>query len=151
VNYFAIGRDVLFAIALGFLVWWIYRAGEDRINAKDFKDLQTAVQRQGEILTGWRKESRDALDNLSKSVSSINAQPVVRHEWLRPPTDCPKPGVLPGASGQAGSADSSAGGLQSGRGSNAEGLRRDAILDAFKKRWETKLAEWRAEDAQWPH
>lgn len=148
---FSLVKDGLIAIAIGVLIYMVYRAGEDRVHAKDIQGLQDQIKRQGDILADWRKEAFDAQEKLASDVAAINAAPALQHRWLcSQPTNSPKPAVLPGAAGQADSSDPTGGGVQPGRGTDADGARRDAILDAFKKRWEIVLAGCRAEDAQWP-
>lgn len=149
--YLALARDAVIVLALAAVLYLVYRAGEDRVRVKDIQGLQDQMKRQGDVLTGWRKESADANAKLSSDVAAIHATPAIQHAWVCPQTSLGEPAVLPRPSGQASGGNPTGGGVRRGPGGNAEGTRRDQIVDAYKKRWETKFAEWRAEDSSWPH
>lgn len=150
-NYFTMAKDLVILIALGAVLYLVYRGGEDRVRAKDLQGLQDQMKAQGRILEGWRTESKDANDKLAKDVAAINAAAAnpVKHTWVCTQSGG-KPTVLSGSAGQADSGHPAGGGVQPGPGEAIDGDRRDAIVAGFKQRWETTLAGCRAEDAQWP-
>jgi len=148
-QYIAAAKDILIVLAIGIVVFLVYRAGEDRIHASDLNGLRDELKQQRTILGGWQKESNDATNKLSADVAAIRATPPVAHVWVHN-QPIPQPAVLPSPTVTPSAAGAPAGGVQPGRGADVDGARRDAILDAFKKRWEERLAEWRAEDSQWP-
>jgi hypothetical protein len=146
-RYIALARDIGIALALGFLVWKIFSAGEDKVKASDLKSLQAQITQQGTILDGWRQESTHANAQLSQDLATLRTPPAVPKPpvWL-----CDDPArsaetVLPAPASEAGSAHPAPGGTDEGR-------RRDIRpqIEAFKLKYETALAECRAEDAQWP-
>lgn len=153
-QYLAVARDLVILTAIGLLLWWVYRGGENAVKAGDLKALQADIQRQATIAEGWHKEATDATDKLSQDLAAIHAAPVVVHDWtpagLRDES-CPKQPVLPSAPAPAGSRDSEPGGAQPGRGDAAAADRRDFAVAQFKRKWEGVLAECRATLDQWPH
>lgn len=151
--YLALARDAVIVLALAAVLYLVYRAGEDRVHAKDIQGLQDQMKRQGDVLTGWRKESIDANAKLAKDMGKINAAAAtpVKHIWVCKQPAGGEPAVLPGTPSQAGGGDPTGGGVQPGHGGDADGDRRDAIVAAYKQRWEIVLAGCRAEDSQWPH
>jgi hypothetical protein len=152
-RYFAIAWHVALAIAVGILIYLVYRAGEDHVGSKDLKGLQDEIKAQGRIVDSWHKETTDAQAQLSKDVGIIRdaASKPQQHQWMRCAGTSQGDRVLPGPAGKAGDQLPAGGSLQSGDGSDVEGRRRDAVVAAFKERWETILATCRAEDSQWPH
>lgn len=151
--YLALARDAVIVLALAAVLYLVYRAGEDRVRAKDIQGLQDQMKRQGDVLTGWRKESIDANAKLAEDMAKINAAAAVpiKHTWVCKQPAGGEPAVLPGTPSQAGGGDSTGGSVQRGRGEATDGSWRDAIVAAYKQRWETTLAGCRAEDSQWPH
>lgn len=148
----ALARDIALVVGIGLLLWLVYRGGEDRAKASDLKSLQTEIQQQAKTLSDWRSEATHANEQLSKDVSAINAARdiPVQHVWVRD-TACPKPAVLPAATGQAGDLATPTGAVQPGAGEAAATDRRDGIVGDFKQKWEIILAQCRALDAQWPN
>lgn len=149
--YLAAARDIVILAAIGLLLWWVYRSGQNAVKASDLKGLQSEIQQQAKTLSDWRKEATDANEQLSQDVSAINAAAAipVQHVWVRD-TSCPQPAVLPTPAGKANGEPAAAGPVQPGVRTDAEADRRDAIVGDFKQRWETTIAQCRALDAQWP-
>jgi hypothetical protein len=139
-------KDGVIVLALAVIIYMVYRAGEDRVTAKDLQGIQDQMKRQGEILAGWRQESTDANSKLSADVAKINADAAGPHQpvWLCGQA-ASKPTVLPTPARKAGTSDPTG-------GRTVEGARRDIQpqLTAFKQRWELILAGCRAEDNSWP-
>jgi hypothetical protein len=150
-QYIALVRDTVLVVGVGLILLFVYRSGEDRLKAADLKGLQAEIQQQAKTLDTWRKESTNANDQLSKDISAINAAAAipVQHIWVREPS-CPQPAVLPTTTGQTSHEPPAAGGVQPGRGTDAETDRRDAIVGDFKRKWEIILAQCRALYSQWP-
>lgn len=145
----ALIRDTAVVTALGFLLWLVYRGGEDRIKASDLKDLQKQIQDQAKIEDAWHQEATDANIKLQNTMAAINAAPVVVHDWVRQPA-CLSESVLPAATGQAGPPRPDAAGVQPKRGGDAQADRRDGIVAEFKARWATELATCQSFLDQWP-
>jgi hypothetical protein len=142
-------KDGVILVVLAVLVFAVYRAGEDRVKSSDLTGLRNELKTQATQLTNWRKESSDATAKLSSDVAQINAAPPVVHTWVREQS-CPKPSVLSPPPSEAAGNSPAAGGVQPGLGELSEGSRLDQIVAEFKRKYETKFAEWRAEDSQWP-
>lgn len=151
VPWLTVARDIALVAGIALLLLWVYRSGQDRVKASDLKSLQVQIQQQAKTLSTWRQESTDANAQLSKDISAINAAAAVpvQHVWLRDPS-CPQHAVLPATSPQAREPPAAAGGVQPVGGDVLDGARRDRLVAAFKRRWETELAQCRALDAQWP-
>jgi hypothetical protein len=147
--YITLARDVGVAIALGFLLWRVFSAGEDRVKASDLKSLQVQIAEQARIVDQWHTEATAANDQFAKELHSINSAPVVVHDWVRTQPSCAK-AVLPGAASSPGGSAAAGGGDQPVSGATADGSRRDVILADWKRFWETRLAGCRLEHAQWP-
>jgi hypothetical protein len=150
-QYLTAVKDVLILIGVGLVLWFVWRAGTDHVGKKELSDLQAQISAQGKQVAVWRQESNDAQTKLSQDMQRINtaASTPVIHRWVcQQPS--PKSSVLPPASGKAGPVISSGGGFQSGTGAVPGNDWRDLATAAFKQRWETVLAECRAEDNQWP-
>lgn len=148
-QYLAVGRDIVILAAIGLLLWWVYRGGQNAVRAADLKALQAEIQHQADILSKWRGESNDAQATLSREVAAINAVPTVVHDWVQQPA-CPKPAVLPATAPKAGNSPPAAGGVQPGPGEAARADRRDFAVAELKRKYETAFAECRAVLTQWP-
>ncbi|MGH9821675.1 MAG: hypothetical protein ACREDR_00230 [Blastocatellia bacterium] len=151
-GYIALARDFIIVAALAAVLYLVYRAGEDHIGAKDLQGLQQQIAAQSKILADWRKESTDANTQLSTDLKAINlaAAAPIRHQWVCEPGTGQTSPVLSSPARQAGYGVPSAGSVQPELGAAPQPDRRDAILAAFKQRWESVLATCRAEDSQWP-
>lgn len=144
--YLALARDFGIALALGFLVWKIYSAGEDKVKASDLKSLQIQIAEQAKTLNSWRKESTNANDQLTRDLASLHAPaPDKPPVWLCNPPASPRSEVLSAPTSKARPQLPAAGGV-------LEGPRRDIRpqLEALKLKYETLLAQCRAEHAEWP-
>lgn len=141
-------RDIAVVAGIGILLWLVYRGGEDRVKASDLKALQRQIIAQAKIEDTWHKEATDANDKLNQTMASINAAPVVVHDWVRKPA-C-SAAVLPTPAGQAGASRADAAGVQPERGGDAESDRLDSIIAKFKVRWSTELATCQSFLDQWP-
>ena len=150
--YIALARDIAIVGALGVILWLVFRAGSDHVTAGDLKALQAQIATQAKITQGWKDQTDASNTHLASDLAAIRAAssaPVV-HSWLLDAPACKGSGVLPPSPIQTPGGNSSSGSLIPGSGSNAEGHRRDAVIAAFKARWETVLASCRAEDQAWP-
>lgn len=144
--YIALARDIGIALALGFLVWRIYGAGENAVKASDLKSLQAQITEQSQTLGSWRQESTNANDQLSRDLATLHAPAADKPPiWLCNAPPSPRSQVLPATAASADSAHSGAGGTDEGR-------RRDIRLqvESLKLKYETALAECRSVIAQWP-
>ena len=147
--YLALARDIGIALALAFLVYNIYGAGENADKAKELKALQVEIQKQAQTLASWQQESSHANAQLQKDLAAISTTPVVVHDWVRNPS-CPQPTVLPSAAPKARSEPSDVRAVQPGTGGVLTGDWRDRAVAEFKARWERELANYRTMDESWP-
>lgn len=145
--YIALARDLGIALALAFIVYKIYGAGENAVKVHDLKSLQAQIEEQGKTLNGWRQESTNANAQLSQDLATLRTPPAVPKPpvWLCDAPPSPRRAVLPTSAASTDSAHPSPGGSDDGR-------RRDIRpqLEAFKLKYETALAECRSVIAQWP-
>lgn len=140
-------RDAVVVVAIGIILWLVYRGGEDRVKASDLKALQKQLDKQAQIADTWHKEATDANDKLTQTLATINAAPVVVHDWVRQPACRP---VLSAPTGPASAPRPDPTGVQPERGGDAEADRRDSIVAEFKARWSTELATCQSFLDQWP-
>lgn len=144
--YIALARDIGIALALGFLVWKIYGAGENAVKVNDLKSLQAQIADQAETLKGWRQENTNANDQLTRDLASLHAPaPDKPPVWLCNAPASPRSEVLPAAAASTGSAHPAPGDADAGRGRDIR-----PQIEAFKLKYETSLAECRSVIAQWP-
>lgn len=144
--YIALIRDGLIVLALGFVLYKIYGAGEDKIKASDLKSLQTQIAEQAQTLAGWRQESSNANDQLSRDLATLHAPvPDKPPVWLCNGSSEPRSEVLPAPATSPDSAHPAPGGTDTGRGRDIR-----PQLEALKLKYETALAECRSVIAQWP-
>jgi hypothetical protein len=144
--YIALARDIGIALALGFIIWKIYGAGENAVKVSDLKSLQAQIAEQASTLEGWRQESTNANAQLSQDLATLHAAaPDKPPVWLCNDPASPRSQVLPTPAAGPDSPHSPVGGA-------VEGPRRDIRpqLEAFKLKYETALAECRAGFAEWP-
>lgn len=144
--YIALARDLGIALALAFIVWKIYGAGENAVKVNDLKSLQAQIADQAKTVDTWRQENTDANTQLSRDLASLHAPaPDKPPVWLCDAAPSPRRAVL---SSPAASTDSS----HPSPGGSDDGRRRDIRpqLEAFKLKYETALAECRSVIAQWP-
>jgi hypothetical protein len=144
--YIALARDIGITLALAFLVWKIYSAGEDRVHASDLKSIQAQIVEQGKTLDRWRTEKSNANDQLSKDMATLHAPAVDKPPvWLCDGPTSPRSEVLPAPAPKASPQLPAAGGVVQGPGRNIR-----PAIEALKLKYETALAECRAEHAEWP-
>lgn len=144
--YLALARDIGIALALGFLVWKIYGAGENAVKVSDLKSLQTQIAEQAKTLEGWRQESTHANDQLSQDLATLHAPAADKPPvWLCNAPASPRSPVLSATAASTDSAHTSPGGTDEGRRWDIR-----AQLEALKLKYETALAECRSVIAQWP-
>lgn len=144
--YIALARDIGIALALGFLVWKIYNAGENAVKVSDLKALQFQIAEQAKTVEDWHQESTNANDQLSRDLASLHAPaPDKPPVWLCNVPASPGRAVLPTPAASTDSAHPALGGTDDGR-------RRDIRpqVEALKLKYETALAECRSVIAQWP-
>jgi hypothetical protein len=144
--YIALARDIGIALALGFIIFKIYGAGENAVKVSDLKSLQAQIAEQASTLEGWRQESTNANAQLSQDLATLHAAATDKPPvWLCDRPASPRSPVLPAAAASPDSPHPAVGGA-------VEGPRRDIRpqLEALKLKYETALAECRAGFAQWP-
>jgi hypothetical protein len=142
--YIALARDIGIVLALAFLIYKIYGAGENAVKVADLKSLQTQIAEQARTLEGWRQESTDANTKLSQDLATLHADPKPP-VWLCNGPASPRSAVLPAAPASTDSAHPSAGGTN-----QRSELDIRPQLEAFRLKYETALAECRAVYSQWP-
>lgn len=146
----ALIRDIAIVAGIGLILWLVYRGGGNSVKAADLAALQAEVRAQGQILDHWHQESNNANATLTADLAKINAAAAIP---TRPVWVCSQPSqrksVLSPTAREAVDRDSPAGAALSGVGSDRL---RDIgpQLKEFEQRWETILAECRAEHDQWP-
>lgn len=144
--YIALARDIGIALALGFIIWKIYGAGENAVKVSDLKSLQAQIAEQAKTLAGWRQESTNANNQLSQDLATLHAAaPDKPPVWLCNDPASPRSQVLPAATAASPSVPASAGG-------NDIGSQRDIRpqLEVFRLKYETALAQCRDLYSQWP-
>ena len=144
--YIALARDIGIVLALAFLVWKIYGAGENAVKVADLKSLQAQISAQAETLAGWRQESTDANTKLSQDLATLHApadpKPPV---WLCGPTTGSRGKVLSATPAAPPSLAASPGGTDIGP---QRDIRPE--LEVFRLKYETALAQCRSLYSQWP-
>ena len=144
-------RDFLVVAAIAFVVYRVYTDGKNSEIAGQVKTLQAQVEQQSIILQKWHLEATDANTELAASIGRINSAPVVVHDWVQSQPSCTRREVLPAAAGAPGNGAGSGRGDQPVGGTAAGDARmRDTALADWKRYWESRLAPWRTEHAQWP-
>jgi hypothetical protein len=143
-------RDAFIVLVVGWIGFRIYTDGQNAVRAEQLTELQKQMGEQAKTLNQWHTETTHANTELAASVGRINAAPVVTHDWVRPQSSCPAAKVLPGATAAAGGSPAHGRRDQPVSGTTPDGSQRDQILADWKRTWETRLATWRAEHAQWP-
>ncbi len=144
--YIALARDVCILLALAFVVWRIYAAGQNAVKAADLQFLQAQLSEQAKTLDSWRQEATNANDQLSRDVATLHAPtPNKPPVWLCNAPSSPRRPVLPATAPTAPSEHPSPGGADIG---SQRDIRPQ--LDAFQLKYETALAECRSVYSQWP-
>lgn len=144
--YIALVRDIGIALALGFLVWKIYGAGENAVKVSDLKSLQTQIAEQAKTLEGWRQESTHANDQLSQDLAALHAPAADKPPvWLCNAPASPRSPVLPAATSAPASVPPS-----TGRADVRPERDIRPQLETFRLKYETALAECRSLYSQWP-
>ena len=142
--YLALARDIGIALALAFLVWKIYGAGENAVKVNDLKALQAQLQDNAAQEQKWRNDADAAQAQLQTDLADVHARiarqrdPIV----LRVPVP---PAAVPSLSAPP------AGSAASGRGDDtAVGVDLRPQINAFETDLETALGQCRAVLASWP-
>lgn len=144
--YIALARDIGIALALAFLVWKIYGAGENAVKVADLRALQFQIAEQAKTVEDWRQENTNANDQLSRDLASLHTPAADKPPvWLCDRPASPRSPVLSTPAASTGSAHPAPGGSDAGRGRDIR-----PQVEALKLKYETALAECRAVLAQWP-
>jgi hypothetical protein len=148
----AIARDVVILAALGFVVWWIWRSGEDRIKVQDITAVQEQLKANAKQLADWKKESADADAQRATDLQGVrdliaHGKPLV----VRLAPAAPGPGAVPGAATGASGGAACPGSADAGSGSGTRTVDLRPAIAALETRYETALADCRAVLAKWPH
>lgn len=145
--YISLARDIGIALALGFIVWKIYGAGENAVKVNDIAALKTQLDDNSKTLARWAQESRDAqiqrAQQMDTVFAAVNAQraPIV---LLRDRPASPSP--VPSAPAAAASPTTQAGGFDAGAGIDLR-----PQINRFEIKYEAAIADCRAVLAQWPN
>lgn len=149
----ALVRDALILAALGFVVWWIWRSGEDRVKVADMAAVQKQLAANATELANWRAQSAQAETQHAADLQTINATLAQHNQPLivRVPAPAPRPGAVPSPASAACNQPAASGATdaRSGGGTTTVDLR--PAISGIEARYEAALADCRAALAKWPH
>lgn len=148
----AIVRDVVILAALGFVVFWIWRSGEDRVKVSDMAAVEKQLAANATEIGKWRDQATKAEEQRNADTQTIRAD-ISSHSapiLVRPPAPAPRTGSLPSPASGAGCPSPIGGAADGGaRGSTSTVDLRPAI-SALELKYESALADCRAALAKWP-
>jgi len=140
----ALARDVFIVLALGFVVFWIYRTGGDRVRLADLKIVQDQLTHNTQLEAGWKTEIVAAEIRREQEESELSA----RIDAQRAPVRLcrsPSPSPVSNPTAPAEGSHSAGGSVDRGPGKD---LRPD--INAFELKYENALSDCRAALASWP-
>lgn len=148
----ALIRDVLILAALGFLVWWIWRSGEDRVKVTDMAAVQKQLAANARTLEQWKAQSTQAETQHAADLETIRST-LAQHSapiLVRVPAPAAGPYALPGASPAPRCEPAGAGGDHGATGGGSRTVDIRPAVTAVEERAEEALADCRAALAKWP-
>lgn len=143
----SIARDAIILVALGFIVFWIYRTGEDRIKVADMQAVQNQLAANTKQVDDWKAEEVAAEVRRDQELDSVNAA-IKRNAapiWM-----CQPPNTRPVSTGPARPQSTDPPGRPVDPGPRTSVDIRPQI-NALEQKYEAALADCRKVVASWPH
>jgi|SRR5205807_3417684 len=148
-----LARDVAQCLALGFVVWWIWHAGGDRVKVQDMGAVQKQLTANAAKLDEWRKEAANADQKRASDLQGVrdliaqHNQPIL----VRTAAPAPRAGAVPNPTLATGCTTASGGGVDAGSGGGARTVDLRPDISRLETKYETALGDCRSALAKWPH
>lgn len=155
----ALVRDAVIVGALAFIGFFLVKAGEDRVTAKQLAGLEQRIQDNANTEAGWRNQKDAADTKLAGDLATINRSPAQPKPavWVCKQPPAAAVGAVPGAAVKAGDQPAGAGGGEQVGGQRGGGeatgpgpVNVRPLVDEAERRIETALAEARDLRDQYP-
>lgn len=150
-------KDIIIVIAIIFIGWFVWHAGQQNVHVDDFKALQKNIQQNAQQEESWRADKSIADQKLASDVAKINSPGGVSSAPTKPVFVCSYPassGKLPAHPGPTVDSGATTGTAVAGPGQGSQPA--PVVFDArsqleeFKAKYETSLAECRNMFDTWP-